>query len=150
MDKNVIGGADGGRAGLGSQSPLGQTESVNDAVVSGQVDGLSREVSMGGRSGVQSPREGRGTAGSDVGGSAHGEVSKGRISRGYEPASDRTDSRTGEGPQYVWQPDLPLDPTHKRRPARGQGKPEQHSRLQTELLEAIFSSTYGGTSSSCV
>jgi RNA-directed DNA polymerase len=36
---------------------------------------------------------------------------------------------------------LPLDPTHKRRPARGQGKPEQHSRLQTELLEAIFSSS---------
>jgi RNA-directed DNA polymerase len=51
------------------------------------------------------------------------------------------DSRSGEGPQYVWQPDLPLESTHKRRPARGHTEPEQHSRLQTELLEAIFSST---------
>jgi RNA-directed DNA polymerase len=36
---------------------------------------------------------------------------------------------------------LPLEPTHKRRTARGHTEPEQHSRLQTELLEAIFSST---------
>lgn len=67
--------------------------------------------------------------------------SKERISRGDELAKGGTDSRSGEGSQYVWQPDLPLEPTHKRRPARGQGEPEQHSRLQTELLEAIFSST---------
>ena len=33
MNKNVIGGADGGRAGPGSQSPSGQTRYVNDAVV---------------------------------------------------------------------------------------------------------------------
>ncbi|MDQ8209859.1 hypothetical protein QEH52_20240, partial [Coraliomargarita sp. SDUM461003] len=32
-------------------------------------------------------------------------------------------------------------PTHKRRTARGHGEPKQHSRLQLELLEAIFSST---------
>ncbi|MDQ8209862.1 hypothetical protein QEH52_20255, partial [Coraliomargarita sp. SDUM461003] len=32
-------------------------------------------------------------------------------------------------------------PTHKRRPARGQGEPGQYRRLQPELLEAIFSST---------
>lgn len=51
------------------------------------------------------------------------------------------DSRSGEGPHYAWQPDLPLEPTHKRRMARGHGNPEQYSQLQAELLEAIFSST---------
>lgn len=68
-------------------------------------------------------------------------VSKGHSSRGNEPDKSRTDSRSGEGLQYVWQPDLPLEPTHQRRPARGNGKPEQYSQLQTELLEAIFSSS---------
>jgi len=56
MNTNVIGGADGGRAGQGSRSPLGQTESVNGAVVSGKGNGLSREASMGCPSEVQSPR----------------------------------------------------------------------------------------------
>ena len=51
------------------------------------------------------------------------------------------DSRSGEGLQYVWQLDLPLEPTHKRRPAREHTGQEQHSQLQTNLLEAIFSST---------
>ncbi len=51
------------------------------------------------------------------------------------------DSRSGEGLQYVWQLDLPLEPTHKRRPAREPTGQEQHSQLQTDLLEAIFSST---------
>jgi len=51
------------------------------------------------------------------------------------------DSRSGEGLQYVWQADLPLEPTHKRRPARGHLEPEQYSRLQPELMEAIFSSS---------
>ena len=43
------------------------------------------------------------------------------------------DSRNGEGLQYRMALDLPLEPTHKRRPARefmGQG---QNSQLQTEL-----------------
>ena len=52
------------------------------------------------------------------------------------------DSRNGEGLQYVWQLDLPLGlPTHKRRPARDFMGQRQNSQLQTELLEAIFSST---------
>ena len=51
------------------------------------------------------------------------------------------DSRNGEGLKYVWQLDLPLEPTHKRRPAHEPTGQEQHSQLQTDLLEAIFSST---------
>ena len=43
------------------------------------------------------------------------------------------DSRNGEGLQYVWQLDLPLEPTHKRRPAREFMGQEQHSQLQVEL-----------------
>ncbi|WPJ96049.1 group II intron reverse transcriptase/maturase [Coraliomargarita algicola] len=81
------------------------------------------------------------SAASDGGVITDGGVSRRHISRGDELAEGRTDSRSGEGPKYVWQPDLPLEPTHKRRSARGQGEPEQYSRLQPELLEAIFSST---------
>ena len=151
MYKNVIGGADSGRAGQGSRSPSGQTGCVNGAVVSGQGINLSGEASNRGVSELQSAQTSscsRVSNGADV---SDGGVSKGHSSRGngrgvvadgspvqrkaaYEP-------RSGEGPKYVWQPDLPLDPSHKRRPARGQTEPEQHSQLQTELLEAIFSST---------
>ncbi|MDQ8209832.1 hypothetical protein QEH52_20095, partial [Coraliomargarita sp. SDUM461003] len=81
------------------------------------------------------------SAASDGGVITDGGVSRRHISRGDELAEGRTDSRSGEGLKYVWQPDLPLEPTHKRRPARGQGEPGQYSRLQPELLEAIFSST---------
>ena len=37
---------------------------------------------------------------------------------------------------------LPLEPTHKRRPAREFMDQEQHSQLQANLLEAIFSSKW--------
>lgn len=80
-----------------------------------------------------------------------GGVSRGHISRGTGsgvvadglPVQRRVTEapQSGEGLKYVWQSDLPLEPTHKRRPARGHGEPKQHSRLQPELLEAIFSST---------
>ena len=43
------------------------------------------------------------------------------------------DSRSGEGLQYVWQLDLRLEPTHKRRPVREFMVQGQHSQLQTEL-----------------
>ena len=151
MNKNAIGGADGGRAGQGSRSPSGQTECVNGAAVSGKGINLSGEVSPHGSGGFQSTRLSPDTDGSNVVGIVKREVSKGHSSRGNasgvaadgSPVQRRVseEARSGEGLQYVWQPDLPLEPTHKRRPARGQGKPEQHSRLQTELLEAIFSST---------
>jgi Retron-type reverse transcriptase len=109
--------------------------------VSGKCINLSGEVSPHGSSGFQSTHASSDIDGSNVGGSMEQEVSKGHNSRGDEPAKGRTDSRSGEGPKYAWQPDLPLEPTHKHRLVRGQGEPEQHSRLQTELLEAIFSST---------
>lgn len=114
-----------------ARSAMNRTKCIN----------LSGEVSSHGSSGFQSTHPSSDTGGSNVGGSVEREVSKGHSSRRDEPAKGRKDSRSGEGPKYVWQPDLPLEPTHKRRPARGQGEPEQHSRLQTELLEAIFSST---------
>jgi len=52
-----------------------------------------------------------------------------------------TDSRTGENPKYVWQADLPWEATHKHRPVRGKKQPRQNSCLQTELMEAILSSS---------
>ena len=141
MNKNVIGGAESGRVGQGSRSPSGQTGSANDAVVSGKGISLSGEASCPGRSGFQSTRKQAGSHASDGGVIRARGVSKGHSNRGNEPDKSRMDSRSGEGLQYVWQPDLPLEPTHKRRPARGNGKPEQYSQLQTELLEAIFSSS---------
>ena len=150
MYKNAIGGADSGRAGPGSRSPSGQTGGVNGAVASGKGISLSEEASIAGLPGLQSARE---TASSSV---SDGAVIGGRgVSRGHSSRGDGSgvaadgspvqrrvahDPRSGEGPKYVWQPDLPLEPTHKRRAARGQREAEQHSWLQTELLEAIFSS----------
>ena len=151
MYKNVIGGADGGRAGPGSQSPSGQTGCVNGAVVSGKGINLSGEASVGGLSELKSAQEQASSSASDGKVIADRGVSKGHISRGNgrgvaadgSPVQRRTTHapRSGEGLKYVWQPDLPLEPPHKRRPARGDTEPEQHSQLQTELLEAIFSST---------
>ena len=148
---HVIGGADGGRAGPGSRSPSGQTRCVNDAVVSGQYINLSGEVSTGGLTGLQSAHLKSGVSASNGGDSADGEVSKGHSSRGHEhgvaadgsPVQRRVmmDSRNGEGLQYVWQLDLPLEPTHKRRPTRELMGHGQNSQLQAKLLEAIFSST---------
>ena len=54
MDKNVIGGAENGRVGQGSQSPLGQIRCVNGAVVSGEYINLSGEASSGSLTGFQS------------------------------------------------------------------------------------------------
>ena len=48
MDKNVIGGAEGGRAGQGSRSPSGQTRCVNGAVVSRKIINLPGEASNDG------------------------------------------------------------------------------------------------------
>lgn len=106
---------------------------------------------MCGDSGFQSTQTSCGNSCSDAGALAHGGVSKGHNSRGNGrgvaadglPVQRKAAHapRNGEGPQYVWQPDLPLEPTHKRRRVRGHTEPGQHSRLQTELLEAIFSST---------
>ena len=151
MNKNVIEGADSGRAGPGSRSPSGQTGSVNDAVVSGKGINLSGEASTGGLSELKSAQEQASSPASDGGVTIDRGVSKGHISRGNGrgvvadglPVQRRTtyEPRSGEGPKCVWQPDLPLEPSHKRRPARGQGEQEQHSQLQTKLLEAIFSST---------
>ena len=84
MNKNVIGGADGGRAGQGSQSPSGQTRCLNDAVVSGQYLNLSGEVSTGGLTGFQSTHLKSGVSASNGGDSADREVSKGHSSRGHE------------------------------------------------------------------
>lgn len=49
------------------------------------------------------------------------------------------DSRSGEGPQYEWQMDLPLEALPTRRPQRGDDGQGQHSHLQSQLLEAILS-----------
>ena len=57
MNKNVIEGADSGRAGPGSRSPSGQTGSVNDAVVSGKGINLSGEASMSGSPELQPAQE---------------------------------------------------------------------------------------------
>ena len=151
MDKNVIGGADGGRAGQGSRSPSGQTGCVNGAVASGKCINLSGEASSGASDGLKSVHQSPKAPASNGGGIPEGGVSKGHSNRGNatgvaadgSPVQRRVseEARSGEGLKYVWQPDLPLEPTHKRRLARGQREPEQHSRLQTELLEAIFSST---------
>ena len=143
MNKNVIGGTDGGRAGPGSRSPSGQTRCVNDAVVSGKCINLSGETSTGGLTGLESAHSKLSVSASNGGDRADRGVSKRHISRGNEhgvaadgsPVQRRVmmDSRSGEGLQYVWQLDLPLEPTHKRRPARefmGRG---QNSRLQTEF-----------------
>ena len=151
MNKNGIGGADSGRAGPGSRSPSGQTGSVNVAVVSGRGINLSREASLGGLSELKSAHSKASSLGSDAEVITEGGVSRGHKDRGTgsgvaadgSPVQRRVTEapQSGEGPKYVWQPDLPLASTHKRRSARGQGESEQYSRLQPELLEAIFSST---------
>ena len=82
MDRNVIGGADSGRAGQGSRSPTGQTGSVNDAVVSGQGINLSGEASVGGLSELKSAQEQASSSASDGKVIADRGVSKGHISRG--------------------------------------------------------------------
>ena len=97
MDKNVIGGAEGGRAGQGSRSPSGQTRCVNDAVVSRKATNLPGEASMDGRVRLKSAAQARSTVGSNVCGIIYRGVSRGRNSRGDELASGRTDSRSGEG-----------------------------------------------------
>ena len=50
------------------------------------------------------------------------------------------DSHTGEGSKYVWQADLPLETTSQTQTGARGAEPGQHSRLQTDLLEAILSS----------
>lgn len=83
MDKNVIGGADSGRAGQGSRSPTGQTGSVNDAVVSGQGINLSGEASIVDLPELQFAQEQASSLASDGGVIIDGGVSKGHSSRGY-------------------------------------------------------------------
>lgn len=141
MNKNVIGGVGDEMSGPRIAKSQEQVASVNGAVVCGQFNYLSEEASLDGLSELQSAHLQASSFDSDVEVFIERGVSKGHISRGDEPARGRTDSRSGEGPQYVMQQDLCLEPTHKRRPARGQGCPAQHSPLQAKLLEAILSST---------
>ena len=111
MNKNVIGGADGGRAGPGSRSPSGQTGCVNGAVVSGKVIDLSGEASAGGLEGLQSARTNPDSHASDGAEITVGGVSKGHSSRGNAtgvaadgpPVQRRVseEARSGEGLQYV-------------------------------------------------
>ena len=111
--------------------------------MSGQCINLSGEASSGGLTGLKSAHSKSSVSASNGGDRTDGGVSKWHSSRGDEhgvaadgsPVQQRVmmDSRSGEGLQYVWQLDLPLEPTHKRRPARefmGQG---QNSQLHTEL-----------------
>ena len=99
MNKNVIGGAEGGRAGQGSRSPSGQTRCVNDAVVSRKVTNLPGEASIDGRARLKSAARARSTAGSNVCGIIYRGVSRRHSSRGDELAYGRMDSRSGEGPK---------------------------------------------------
>ena len=128
--------------------------------MSGKCINLSGEASNGGLTGLKSAHTKSSVSASNGGDSTDRGVSRWHSSRGNEhgvaadgsPVQRRvmTDSRSGEGLKYVWQLDLPLEPTHKRRPARefmGQG---QNSQLQTELLEAIFSSTNLEAAYDCV
>ena len=97
MDKNVIGGAENGRVGQGSQSPLGQIRCVNGAVVSGQYINLSGEASSGSLTGLirslrvghvasseQSTHSKLSVSASKGGDSTDRGVSKRHSSRGYE------------------------------------------------------------------
>ena len=84
MNKNVIGDAESGRVGQGSQSPLGQIRCVNDAVVSGQYINLSGEASSGSLTGLESAHSKSSVSASNGGDSTDRGVSKGYISRGYE------------------------------------------------------------------
>ena len=84
MNKNVIGGADGGRAGQGSQSPSGQTRCVNDAVVSGQCINLSGEASNGGLTGLKSAHSKSSVSASNSGDSTDRGVSRWHSSGGNE------------------------------------------------------------------
>lgn len=97
MDKNVIGGTEGGRAGQGSRSPSGQTRCVNDAVVSRKVINLPGEASNDGRAWLKSAAIARSTVRSNAYGIINRGVSRWHTSRGDEPAKGRTDSRSGEG-----------------------------------------------------
>ena len=107
MNKNVIGGVDGGRAGQGSRSPSGQTRCVNDAVVSGKCINLSGEASTGSLTGFQSTHSKLSVSVSNGGNSSDRGVSKGHSSRRNEhgvaadgsPVQRRVmmDSRSGEG-----------------------------------------------------
>ena len=82
MDKNAIGGTDGGRAGPGSRSPSGQTRCVYGAVASGKCINLSGEASKVGLSELQSAREQAGSVVSNGGVIDDGGVSRRHISRG--------------------------------------------------------------------
>ena len=107
MNKNVIGGANGGRAGQGSRSPSGQTRCVNDAVVSGQCINLSGEASNGSLTGFESTHSKSSVSASNGGDNTDRGVSRWHNSRGNEhgvaaegsPVQRRVmkDSRSGEG-----------------------------------------------------
>ena len=84
MNKNVIGGAENGRVGQGSQSPLGQIRCVNGAVVSGQYINLSGEASSGSLTGFQSTHSKLSLSASNGGDSTDRGVSKRHSSRGCE------------------------------------------------------------------
>ena len=76
MNKNVIGGVDGGRAAPGSRSPSGQTRCVNDAVVSGKCINLSGEASNGGLTGLKSAHSKSSVSASNSGDSTDRGVSR--------------------------------------------------------------------------
>ena len=84
MDKNVIGGAESGRVGQGSQSPIGQTRCVNDAVVSVQCINLSGETSTSSLTGLQSAHLKPSVSASNGRDSADRGVSKRHSIRGHE------------------------------------------------------------------
>ena len=79
-----IGGAENGRVGQGSQSPLGQIRCVNGAVVSGQYINLSGEASTGSLTGFESTHSKLSVSASNGGDSTDRGISKRHSSRGYE------------------------------------------------------------------
>ena len=99
INKNLIGGADGGRAGPGSRSPSGQTRCVNDAVVSGKCINLSGEASNGGLAGLKSAHSKSSVSASNGGDSTDRGVSRGHSVRlaVYESGGCKSHSFRGPG-----------------------------------------------------
>ncbi len=82
MNKNVIGGADGGRASQGSRSPSGQTRYVNDAVVLGKRINLSGETSTGSLTRLEPAHSKLSSSASNIEDRADRGVSKGHSNHG--------------------------------------------------------------------
>jgi len=138
MNKNDIEGVSSGISVPRSAKSSGQAACVNVAVVCQRFNNLSGEASACGDAASMCPSKHR-SGSRDTAVIIDRGVSKGHISRGDELTKGRTDSRSGEGLQYEWQMDLPLDGSSTRRPQCGASVKRQHSHLQSQLLEAILS-----------